>query len=47
VLRHQALLIHKPEWHHLLLKWAAKCLLNQKQPQAALGWVEHVDNAIP
>jgi hypothetical protein len=44
-------LIHKLEWQHLLLKWAAKCplkcLQNQKQPQAALDWAEHVDNAIP
>jgi hypothetical protein len=35
--RHPAQLIHKPEWHHLLLKWVAKCLLqNPKLPQAAL-----------
>jgi hypothetical protein len=40
-------LIQLPVWHHLLLTWAEKCLQNQKQPQAALDWAEHVDNAIP
>jgi hypothetical protein len=46
-----AQLIQQPVWHHLHPKWAAKCLLRclliQKQPQAALPWAEHVDNAIP
>jgi hypothetical protein len=51
VLQHLVQLIRLPEWQCLLLKWAAKChlkcLQNQKQPQAALDWAEHVDNAIP
>jgi hypothetical protein len=51
VLQHRVQLTHKLEWPRLLQKWAAKCLLkcqqNQKQPQAALDWDEHVDNAIP
>jgi hypothetical protein len=37
----------KLTWLLLPLKWVEKCLQNQKQPQAALDWVEHVDNAIP
>jgi hypothetical protein len=39
----------KLTWLLLLLKWVEKCLQNQnqKQPQAALDWAEHVDNAIP
>jgi hypothetical protein len=44
-------LIQLPVWPLLLQTWAAKCplkcLQNQKQPQAALDWAEHVDNAIP